>query len=279
MPTDTQDWLGGIDLETIPANIFETYERAMVPAVFEPWGRRLIETAELRRGDRVLDVACATGVVARLAAEQVGPDGSVSGLDLLGGMLEVARDASGEVAPSIDWIESDAASMPVPDGSFDAVLCQQGLQFFPDKVAALREARRALTTGGRVVISVWRSIETSPAVVALQRAIESHVPQAAGFLPMAFSMTDADDLRNILREAGFGDIRVRIEIGAVRFGSVGDFLTTYLGATPVGGIISALPPDDRAALANDVLASVGQYVDDDGFTFPQETHVAYAVKV
>ena len=270
MTNRTQDWLGGIALDTIPANIFDTYERAMVPAVFEPWGRRLVEAAELKRGDRVLDVACATGIVARLATEHVGRDGAVTGLDLMGGMLEVARG----LEPSIDWVEADAASMPLPDGSFDVVLCQQGLQFFPDKVAALRETRRVLTTEGRVMVSVWRSIDTSPAVAALQRAIESHAPDAAGFLPFAFSMTNGDDLREALRDAGFDDIRLRIEIGAARFGSVGDFLATYLGSTPVGGIISALPDDRRAALADDVVHSVSRYTDDYGLTFPQETHVA-----
>lgn len=274
--TKTHDWIGGIALDSIPEDIFETYEQAMVPAVFEPWARRLVDGADLRPGDRVLDVACATGIVARLAAERVAPGGSVTGLDFLPGMLEVAREASAGLEVPIEWVEGDAAAMPLPDGAFDVVLCQQGLQFFPDKVAALREAHRTLVGEGRIVASVWRSIDRSPAVADLQRAIETHAPEVAGFLPMAFSLTDADELRQALRDAGFDDVSVRIEIASVRFASIGDYLATYLGSTPVGGVISGLPHETRAALADDVVRSLTGSTDDDGLTFPQETHVATA---
>jgi ubiquinone/menaquinone biosynthesis C-methylase UbiE len=276
MATATQDWLGGIDLETIPENVFDTYERSMVPAVFEPWGRRLVETAEIGKGDRVLDVACATGIVARLAAERVGTEGAITGLDLMPGMLDVARTSAAKDQSAIDWVEGDAGTMSLPDGSFDVVLCQQGLQFFPDKVGALREMRRVLAEGGRAIISVWRSIDRSPAVAALQDAIATHASEAAGFLPFAFSYTSRTDLRRDLEEAGFSDISVRIEIGAVRFESIGDYLTTYLGSTPVGGVVASLPRENQIALAKQVTQNLSDYVDDMGFTFPQETHIATA---
>jgi ubiquinone/menaquinone biosynthesis C-methylase UbiE len=276
MATQTEDWLGGIALQTIPENIFDTYERTMVPAVFEPWGRRLVEDAQIGTGDRVLDVACATGIVARLAAERAGTEGSVTGLDLMPGMLEVARTASSGSKSTIDWVEGDAGAMALPDDSFDVVLCQQGIQFFPDKVQAFSEMRRVLAKDGRVVISVWRSMDKSPAVAVLQDAIETHAPDAAGFLPFAFSYTSRTELQRSLGEAGFSDVSVRIEIGAVRFQSIGDYLITYLGSTPVGGVIAGLPRERQIALATQVTQALGDYVDDDGFTFPQETHVATA---
>lgn len=276
MTTGTQDWLGGIDIGTIPENVFDNYELLMVPAVFDPWGRQMVERAEVKPGERVLDLACATGIVARLAADRVGSDGSVTGLDLLPGMLDVARQRTSGHTTAIEWIEGDAGAMPLPDKTVDLILCQQGLQFFPDKVAALRESRRTLADGGRIVISVWRSIDKSPAVAALQDAIASHAPEAAGFLPIAFSLASAEDLRTALQEAGFVDISVKIEIRSARFASIGDYVTTYLGSTPVGGIVSALPREGQVALADEVVRSLSDYTDDEGLTFPQEAHVATA---
>jgi len=268
------NWVGGIALDTIPLDIFDTYERRMVPAVFRPWAERLIDAAGLRSGERVLDVACATGIVARVAAERVGPSGSVTGLDLLAGMLEAARIASKDVDPQIQWVEGNAAEMPLPESSFDAVLCQQGLQFFPDKVAALKEVRRVLASGGRALMSVWGSIEHSPAVEALQRALERHVPDVAGFLPVVFSLSDPEQLAGLLREAGFVEVSVLAVTADVSFASVEDYLHTYLGSTPLGGIVASLPQERRDAIGEDIAGSLREYIGPTGLTFPQETNVA-----
>jgi SAM-dependent methyltransferase len=110
----------------------ENYERHLVPALFGPWAAQLVELAAPGPGERVLDVACGTGIVARRAAALVQPGGAVAGLDSNRGMLEVARAAAAEVRPVIDWRAGDAADLPFPDGVFEVVLCQQGLQFFPE---------------------------------------------------------------------------------------------------------------------------------------------------
>ena len=118
----------------------EVYERELVPAVFGVWAPILVELAQPRPGERVVDVACGTGIVARIAATSVGPTGAVVGVDLNPGMLSVARS----VVPtgSIQWQEASADKLPFPDGSFNVVYCQLGLQFFADRAAALREMRR-----------------------------------------------------------------------------------------------------------------------------------------
>jgi SAM-dependent methyltransferase len=139
----------------------ETYERHMVPAIFGPWAEDLLALAMPAPGERVLDVACGTGVVARLVAQRVAPTGTVVGLDLNPGMLAVARTLplpQGE----IQWREGNVSAMPFPDASFDLALCQQGLQFFPDRPAALREVRRVLEPRGRLALSVWRPHATQP---------------------------------------------------------------------------------------------------------------------
>ncbi|NIX00730.1 MAG: methyltransferase domain-containing protein, partial [Phycisphaerae bacterium] len=129
-------------------NAPENYERYFVPAIGAPVADDLIEVAALRPDERVLDVACGTGVVTGMASELVGDGGVVAGLDVNPGMLAVARATTPSDA-TIEWHEASAEAMPFPDGSFDAVLCQMGIQFIPDKDAALSEMRRVLAPGGR----------------------------------------------------------------------------------------------------------------------------------
>src|SRR5918995_3985043 len=126
----------------------ENYERFFVPAIARPVADDLLSAARLRSGERVVDVACGTGIIARLAAEKVGPDGSVVGVDVAPDMLEVARSVSLPAGFEIDWRQGDAASLPVPGGSFDVALCQMALMLFQDKAAALAEMRRGLDAGG-----------------------------------------------------------------------------------------------------------------------------------
>jgi len=142
----------------LSGNAAERYERVLVPAIFAPWAADLVALAKLRPGERVLDLACGTGVVARLAAERVGPEGDITGLDLNESMLEVARSQPIPAgAAAVAWVQSSALAMRVPDSSFDVVLCQQGIQFFPDRSQALREMIRVLVPGGRMFASVWHS--------------------------------------------------------------------------------------------------------------------------
>src|SRR5919109_3684019 len=143
----------------------EVYERYLVPGILAPWTPDLVAAAGLRPGERVLDVACGTGLVARLVAQRLRSNGQVVGLDINPGMLAVARIASATAGRSIEWLKGSAISLPLSEESFDVVLCQQGLQFFPDRSAALREMNRVLADGGRLALSVWRSIEHNPGQV------------------------------------------------------------------------------------------------------------------
>ncbi len=122
----------------------EVYEQALVGPLFQPWAQSLLDDVELKPGEGVLDIACGTGIVARLAKERLGPTGRVVGVDVNPQMLAVAR----RVAPTIDWREGDASALPLRgDEQFDVVLCQQGFQFFQDRAAAARQMRRALVRG------------------------------------------------------------------------------------------------------------------------------------
>ena len=157
----------------------EMYERNMVPAIFEPFARDLLEFANLNAGEKVLDVACGTGIVARLAWPKVCPSGCVVGLDLNSEMLEVARARSRQQAADITWAECNVSDMSFPSSEFDVVLCQHGLQYFPDRSAALNEMHRVSSAGGRLIASVWRPISFNPGHSVFADVLERVVSQEA----------------------------------------------------------------------------------------------------
>lgn len=255
----------------------EAYERYLVPLFFEPWAERLLAGAGVRSGERVLDVACGTGSVARRAAHRVGPSGRVVGLDLNEGMLAVARRVSGPSRPAIEWRQGDAASLPFPDGSFDVVTCQQALQFFPDRPRALREMRRVLAPGGRAALAVLRGLRHSPAYAPLADALEKHVAAEAGaMLRSIFPSWTREEMRALVREAGFRDPHVRSEVGSIRYPSAEEFLRQEAACSPLAGVLRGMPDAARAALVRELEAALGAHSDDDGIVTPMETWVVLA---
>src|SRR2546425_693654 len=257
-------------------NAPEMYERHIVPALFTPWAQSLVATAALRAGERVLDVACGTGVVARLAAQRVGNTGKVVGLDLNAGMLAVARKL-GSRGATVEWHEASALAMPLPDATFDVALCQQGLQFFPDRSLALREMRRVLAPRGRLVLSVWRSIEYSAGHKALATALERHVtPEAAAVMRAPFALDDPDELRALVTAAGFRDVEVDAATEKVRFPSVEDYPLQQAGATPVAPFVAKASDAARTALVRDVCEALAPYVTGKEVAWPIQAHVVRA---
>jgi ubiquinone/menaquinone biosynthesis C-methylase UbiE len=239
-------------------NPAQNYQRFFVPAIGAPVADDLIAIADLQPGERVLDVACGTGVVTRLAAERVGTAGSVTGLDIHPGMLAVACSAT---APdmSIDWQEGDAQALPFPDNSFDAVLCQMGLQFFTDKLAALREMRRVLETGGRAFISVPGP---KPLLFAIMtEALGRHFgPQPAAFGDRVFSMHDVDQLTELMRSAGFREVEVQVRPKTLRLPPPADFLWQYISSTPLAQAAAQAGEAKREALERDICPQWQQFV-------------------
>lgn len=252
------------------------YQRHLVPAMFAPWAPVLADLAGLQPGERVLDVACGTGVVARLAAARVGAAGRVAGLDLNAGMLAVARALPRVAGAPTAWCQADALALPLREATFDVVLCQQGLQQVPDRVAALREMRRVLDGPGRLAVSVWGSIERSPGMAALATALERHVGAAAGANRRApFALGDARELLRLIDAAGFRDVAVRTVVGTARFPSPEQFAEDQLAATPLS-TLGALSTQAREAVAREVRAALQSYLDDYGLAFPMEAHLVLA---
>src|SRR5262245_24486989 len=208
------------------------YDTHIVAIFLQDYSRRLVDVAAIKPGDRVLDVACGTGVVTRLVANKVGSAGQVVGLDLNAGMLARAR-ASVETAAAIEWRLGSATDIPFADATFDCVLCQHGLQFIPDKAAAVSEMHRVLAARGRTVISVWRSIDHCPWQAAIADAVERNVGSAqAAQIRSAFSFGDADQLHQVIVAAGFRGVEIRIDRETIRHASIAEYVPGYISATP-----------------------------------------------
>ena len=187
----------------------ENYERHFVPAIGAPLANDLVEIADLRPGERLLDVACGTGVATRLAAQRVGTTGTVAGLDLNPGMLAVARSTTPSDT-TIEWYEASAEKIPLPDASFDVVLCQMGLQFVADKPAALREMHRVLAPNGRLVLNVPGPMP--PLMAVMGQALARHIgDEAEGFVRHVFSLHDMEELQNLIEDGGFDEASTRAD--------------------------------------------------------------------
>jgi ubiquinone/menaquinone biosynthesis C-methylase UbiE len=189
------------------ANPAEGYENYMVPTLFAPCARILIQAADPKPGERVLDVGCGTGIVARAVASRLGATGALTGIDLSANMLAVARAAAARERLTIEWREGNAEQLPFHDGAFDLVVSQFALMFVADKAAALSEMRRVVTGSGRVLISVWQGLDRHPFYQTLHNVIQQRLGMSA--LQDIFALGNADDLRARAGEAGFRKVDIK----------------------------------------------------------------------
>ena len=231
------------------------YERYFVPALAAPLAIDLVDAASLTPGERVLDLACGTGVVARVAAERLGT-ATIAAADVNPAMIEVARSI--EAGSPIRWHQARAEALPFADAAFDTVLCQMGLQFFSDKLLALSEARRVLRAGGRFLASVPAPIPSVFAILTEQ--FERHgLQSAAGFVRQVFSLGDAQ-FEELLNRAGFADISVTASEKVLKLPAPDDFLWQYVTSTPLGAAFADLDDTERRDFARDVVEEWGSLV-------------------
>ncbi|MGI9628744.1 MAG: methyltransferase domain-containing protein [Longimicrobiales bacterium] len=232
------------------------YEELHVPALFEEWTSRVLDAAQVGSGHRVLDVACGTGVLSRGAAERVGGDGVVTGVDPNAGMLTVARRLSG----GIHWEEGVAEDLPGEDGSFDRVVSQFGMMFFTDRSAAVEEMLRVLVPGGRLAVAVWDSLENTPAYARAVDLLDRMAgPDAANALRAPFVMGDRAELEQLFRDAGAQDIEATTPVGRARFPSLHAMMEADLrGWLPVMGVV--LPEDLILAILSQAEEDLAEFV-------------------
>jgi ubiquinone/menaquinone biosynthesis C-methylase UbiE len=253
----------------------EVYERVLVAPLFRPFAEQLVSRVAPSRGDSVIDVACGTGIVARVARERLGPEARIVGVDLAPAMLAVAQTAD----PTIDWRVGNAVSLPVSaEEQFAAVMCHQGLQFMPDKAAALREMQRVLAPGGRVAIATWRSLDDLPEVRDLNAIAERHVGPIAD---SRHSFGNRDALKAVLVDAGFRHVQVDSVSHDVQF--TDGALFARLNAMAVIGMSErgkAMSEAERGELAGRIAAEsqdlVAKATQNGMFVLPLTTNIVIA---
>jgi ubiquinone/menaquinone biosynthesis C-methylase UbiE len=264
--TTTETW-------QVAATAAETYDAQLVPALFAVWAPRLVNAAGVQVGDRVLDVACGTGVVAREAAARVGPGGEVTGLDLNPWMLTVGR----RLQPDLSWHEGDASALPYADTSFDRVLCQFGLRYVRDRVAALREMGRVVTAVGSVAIAVWASLDRGSPFELLRDLLDRHAgPEAGDFLRAPFVLGTIEAVNDLVSAAGLRILRSETPVGRVTFPSIDGFVRAQVAGSPIAGLLADRGEDLYRRLLPEAHVRLQPFVDATGCSFPIDAHIVVA---
>jgi ubiquinone/menaquinone biosynthesis C-methylase UbiE len=264
--------MGSLSYRDFTGNAAANYQRFFVPTIGRPVATPLLRAAAIRTGERVLDVACGTGVVTRLAAELVGPGGAVAGLDAAPDMIAVARATAAPVAPEIEWHVGDATSLPFPDASFDLVTCQMGLMFMDGPAAAV-EMHRVLTPGGRVAVSTPGRMQ--PSFEVLERAIVEHLGAELGnFVRGVFSMHEPDKVGSLLRTAGFAEVATGESTVRLQLPESVEFLWEYINLTPMAPIAAQAPEASKSAMERQVVEQGARFVVDGGVPVDQPMVIA-----
>ncbi len=234
------------------------YEDLFVPALFAQWVPALLDAAEVTAGQRVLDVACGTGVVARRAVELVGPAGAVSGVDLNAAMIQVAK----ERGSGIDWRVGDAAALPYDDESFDSVVCQSALFFFPTPRQAVEEMARVVRTEGVVALQTYAGLDQQPAYGPFVALVARNAgDEARRLMGTYWSQGDLDGLTSLLGAAGLDPSAAHTTLGEVRFPSMDAFVHTEIQATPLA---SRIEPETYAAIVSEAREALADHEEPDG---------------
>lgn len=256
-------------------NFSNQYEQYLVGPIFKPFAESTLDLIHPQVGERVLDVACGTGIVARLARERVGDNGYVVGVDVSQEMLAVARS----IDERIDWRQGSAEHLPITEGEqFDIVTCQQGIQFMKEKHVAVKEMRRALKDGGRIAVSAWRSDEESPPLLMLRRVAERHV---GSITDRRHSFSDPGALETLMRDAGFLNVRNHVIEKSVRFDDATMFVRmnamALVGMSSVAQTLTEQERNDHLnRILDESLKAVGPYMEGNAIVYPIATNVAIA---
>jgi ubiquinone/menaquinone biosynthesis C-methylase UbiE len=251
-------------------NTATNYEKLMVPALFESWADRVLDEAAIKPGNRMLDVACGTGIVARTAIKRTGKNGlSVTGLDPNPGMLAVAESKT--AGP--DWKQGIAEELPFEDESFDVVVSQFGLMFFQDRAVALREMKRVLVPRGRIIVAVFDSLDNNPGYHAMAqvfaRVADKEVAEA---LRGPFSLGDTKELKSLCSESGLSSAEITTHNNKARFPDVRTMvLADVKGWFPLAGIHLTDEQVDRTV--HQLESALQKYNSSDGrIEFPMSAH-------
>lgn len=256
----------------------DRYQSVLVPVIFEPWARELLDRVPPSPGDDVLDLACGTGVVTRAVLGSGVSFGSMTSADHSAEMLGVARRLGGAAGGAVNWVEADAGALPFENDSFDLTYCQQALQFFPDRPAALAELRRVLRPGGRAGFGVQRDLSVNPLLEAQAAALEKHAgPAAAAAVRAICGLPDGEVLRSLFKGAGFRDVVVESATIMVEHPDGRAFAAGAMGGMHTGDKLSGMDRSRIEDAVADFLDGLGDFFDGTGIRVPHVAHIVTAV--
>jgi ubiquinone/menaquinone biosynthesis C-methylase UbiE len=260
--------------EAVDTSAAEAFEKYLVPTVFGPWSRSLVDLADPKPGEWLLDVGCGTGAAARYAAELIPEQGAVAAIDLDAGMIAHARalDPKGAVV----WRVGDIMALPFDHGAFQTIVGNQVLQFLPDRAGALAEIQRVMTKDGRALFGVYCQIDLCPAHCAVANALEKHKVDPAG-IQRPYSFGDPVILGDVLADSGFRDVSVIRRTMEARFDSPKAFVEALAAGGPSARhTLEQLDDDGLAEVIDEVTQALDHYVDDDGLRVITASNVAVA---
>jgi ubiquinone/menaquinone biosynthesis C-methylase UbiE len=257
-------------------NVPENYDRYLAPLLFDPYAQDLVARLPVRDGMRVLEVACGTGIVTRRLVERLDGRGSIVATDLNEAMFAHARKGlPGPRDPR--WRHADGTSLPFESRSFDAVLCQFGLMFFPDKAAGAREAFRVLEPGGTYLLNVWDAIEGNPAARITHETLAGFFPDdPPKFYTVPFSYHDPAAIEALLTSAGFEAVRCERVAKEGQSPSAADAAIGLIEGNPVYVEIMQRRPQALAEIKAAVAANLARALGDHPLRAPLRALVVSA---
>jgi len=262
--------MGNSESGQISASAAKIYDEFYIPGLFAEWAPRVINAAHICRGQRVVDVACGTGVLTRAVAERVGANGFTVGVDINEGMLSIAR----EKAPAVEWHQAPAEKLPLDDDSFDSVVCQFGLMYFADQQAALEEMMRVLRPGGNLAVVVWDKLENSPGYEQetrlFQRVLGDEFSDES-----PYNLGDREILKQLFACAGIS-ADISTHEGTARFASIEDWIYTDVNGWTID---DAVDGDKYELLLLEARKQLSQFVAPEGtVAFATPAHIVTARK-
>lgn len=252
------------------------YERYLGGLLFRPYAEDLARRlADLASGS-VLETAAGTGIVTEALARALPAAVSITASDLNQPMLDHAAAKPGMAR--VIWRQADALALPFPEGSFDAVVCQFGAMFFPDRPAAFRQARRVLKPGGRFILNVWDDLAHNPVPDVVHQAIARRYPKdPPQFLVRTpHGYHDAERIRADLRAAGFASVVVETVALPSRAASSRDPAIGFCQGTPLRAEIEARDPSGIAAATDAAAAAALARFGDGALDATMQAHVVTA---
>lgn len=243
--------------------------QAEVTRFMLPFAETLVERSVVR-GDAVLDVACGTGVASFIAASVAGPEGSVVGIDINPGMLAQAMSNSARGQGNVTWIEASALELPFPDDHFDSVICQQGVQFFPDPTAGLQEMARVTKPGGPVAVTVWSGVTDSPYLDRLFAMLMEFCGAEHGELAVS---ANSAQLQDWYVAAGLGHPPVEQVLRTVALPPIAELVPAHMKALPWTKLFFALSDEEQMKAVEFMEDGLSEFRTSDGFDIPFSSYL------